>query len=124
MLKDKLRVLDENNRQKRAAKGKSPNSILDLIRKEIEGVKSQNKRDPDVRTAPKSVFKDILRKVEEKPQRRAAKGINSVIQEYRINTSTIPDKMMAKVQEKYLEDTRKLNQQYAQAIHDLAKQYG
>jgi len=51
LLKEKLRDLDDKTRSKRASKGKSPDSILDLIRKEIEGVKTHNKRDATVRVS-------------------------------------------------------------------------
>ena len=104
LLKDKLKNLDDKNRKKRAAKGKSPDSILDLIRKEIEGVRTQNKRDPSVRTAPKSVFKDILNKVNQKPAQQAAKGISSVISEYNLNVNKIPQKVLLKIQDKYQKD--------------------
>ncbi len=123
LLKDKLRNLDDKTRAKRAAKGKSPHSILDLIRKEIEGVKTDNKRDANVRTAPKSVFKDILRKVEEKPARRAAKGIGNIINEYNLDVRNIPEKVLVKIQSKYQQDVKNIDQQYAQAMHDLAKKY-
>ena len=123
MLKDKLKNLDDKNRKKRAAKGKSPNSILDLIRKEIEGVRTQNKRDPSVRTAPKSVFKDILNKVNQKPAQQAAKGISSIISEYNLNVNKIPQKVLLKIQDKYQKDIANINKQYAQAMHDLAKKY-
>lgn len=123
LLKDKLRNLDDKTRAKRAAKGKSPHSILDLIKKEIEGVKTNNKRDASVRTAPKSVFKDILRKVEEKPARRAAKGIGNIINEYNLDVRNIPEKVLFKIQSKYQQDVKNIDQQYAQAMHDLAKKY-
>ena len=123
LLKDKLKNLDDKNRQKRAAKGKSPDSILDLIRKEIEGVRTQNKRDPSVRTAPKSVFTDILDKVNQKPTKQAAKGIANVIHEYNLNVRNIPKKVLVKIQDKYQKDIANINKQYAQAMHDLAKKY-
>ncbi len=123
LLKDKLKNLDDKNRKKRAAKGKSPDSILDLIRKEIEGVRTQNKRDPSVRTAPKSVFKDILNKVNQKPAQQAAKGISSVISEYNLNVNKIPQKVLLKIQDKYQKDIANINKQYAQAMHDLSKKY-
>jgi len=124
LLKDKLRDLDNKNRNNRAAKGKSPNSILDLIRKEIEGVKNQNKKDPNVKTAPKSVFKDILKSVEQKPRKQAAKGIENIINEYRLNVSKVPKKVLQQMQKQYLADKKVFDQKYAQAIHDYVKKMG
>lgn len=123
LLRDKLKNLDDKTRNKRAAKGKSPDSILDLIRKEVEGARKQNKKDPNVKTAPKSIFKDILKKVEAQPKKQAAKSIINIIREYNLNTKNIPNKYLNKVQEKYIADRKKLDQQYAQGIHDLAKKF-
>ena len=64
LIKNKLQKLDERNREKRKARGKSPVSILDRIKKEINGARRENKKDPNVATAPKSVFESILKKIE------------------------------------------------------------
>ena len=123
LLKDKLRDLDNKTRDKRAAKGKSPESILDLIKREIEGAKSQNKKDSNVQTAPKSVFKDILRKVEERPQKQANKGIARIINEYNLDVRKVPQKVLLKIQKQYIKDQKKFDEQYAQAIYDYARKY-
>ena len=123
LLKDKLRNLDNKTRDKRAAKGKSPESILDLIKREIEGAKSHNKNDSNVQTAPKSVFKDILRKVEERPQKQANKGITRIINEYNLDVRKVPQKVLLKIQKQYIKDQKKFDEQYAQAIYDYARKY-
>lgn len=123
LLKDKLQDLDAKTRANRAAKGKSPESILDLIKKEVNKVRKGNKQDPNVETAPKSVFKDILRTVEKIPQKQAKKGIQNVIEEYRIDVSRVPNNVLQQMQGQYLNDKKNFDKQYAQAIYDVSRKY-
>lgn len=123
LIKGKLRQLDEKNRAKRVAKGKSPISIMDMIKKEIEGARRENKKDPNVETAPKSVFDQILKKVESRPKRQASQGIRRIAEEYNLDVSRIPQNVLQQVQAKYMNDRKNFDQQYAKAIHDLTKQF-
>lgn len=123
LLKGKIKDLDDKNRNKRAARGKSPKSILDLIKKEIEGVKRQNKKDPNVATAPKSVFDNILKKVNARPQRQASQGIRRIVEDYNLDVRRLPQNVIQQVQQQYVNDRKNFDKQYAQAIHDLIKKY-
>lgn len=123
LLKEKLGDLDQKSREKRATRAKSPKSILDLIKKEIEGVRRQNKKDPNVATAPKSVFDNILKKVEARPQRQASTGLKKVVEEYNLDISRLPREIVHDIHTQYIADRKKFDQQYAQAIYDLMKQY-
>lgn len=123
LLKDKLRNLDEKSRNNRMKKGKGPESILDLIKKEVDKVRKGNKKDPNVKTAPKSVFKDILKSVEQGPRQQAQEGIQNLIQEYRIDVSRVPRKTLQEIQNQYIKDKRNFDKQYAQAIYDTTRQY-
>ena len=123
LIKDKLKNLDDKNRAKRASRGKSPNSILDLIKKEIEGARRANKKDPNVETAPKSVFDNILKKIQDRPKRQASQGIRRIVEEYNLNVSRLPQEVIQQVQQQYVADRKNFDQKYAQAIHDLSKKY-
>lgn len=123
LLKDRLQDLDTKTRQNRAAKGKSPDSILDLIRKEVNKVRKGNKNDPNVETAPKSVFKDILKPIERIPQKQAKRGIQNVIEEYRIDVTRVPGKVLEQMQGQYMNDKKNFDKQYAQAIYDVSRKY-
>lgn len=123
LLKGKLNDLDQKTKQKRAAKGKSPHGILDLIRKEIEGVKRSNKRDSNVATAPSSVFDKILKKVDEPQRRQASSGLRKIVEDYNLDVSRIPRDVVGQVQQKYVQDRKAFDKQYAQALFDLAKRY-
>ncbi|MDH3651571.1 MAG: hypothetical protein OEQ53_17945 [Saprospiraceae bacterium] len=123
LLKGKLKTLDEKSRQKRSSRGKSPHSILDLIKKEIEGARRENKRDPKQKTAPSSVFDNILRRVDEGPRRQASAGVRKIIQDYQLDVSRVPQDVFRQVQDKYAADRKNFDQQYAKAIHDLTKRY-
>ena len=123
LLKEKLNNLDQKTKNKRVTKGKSPHGILDLIKKEIEGVKRQNKRDSNVETAPSSVFDKILRKVEEPQKRQASSGLKKVVQDYNLDISRLPREVVGQVQQKYIQDRKAFDKQYAQALFDLSKKY-
>ena len=123
LIKNKLKNLDDQNRVKRAAKGKSPHSILDLIKKEIEGARRENKKDPNVATAPKSVFDNILKKLQDKPKRQASQGIRRIVEDYRLDVSRLPQNVIQQIQQQYIADRKNFDKQYAQAIHDLIKKH-
>lgn len=123
LIKGKIQQLDEKTRQKRVSKGKSPNSILDLIRKEIKGARRENKKDPNVATAPKEIFDNILRKVDERPLRQASVGLRKIVEDYNLNIGHLPKEVIQQVQNKYVQDRKNFDAQYAQAIHDLIKKY-
>jgi len=123
LLKKGLSKVDNKSREKRIKKGKSPESILDLIRGQIEGVKKQNKKDPNVETAPSSIFDELLKKVNKKPQRAANSGLKRIIDEYGINVSRVPNNVLKDVQRKMMSDQKKFDNQYANALAELARRY-
>jgi len=123
LLRNKLQTLDQKSLEKRKAKGKSPVSILDMIKREINGVKRENKKDPNVATAPKSVFDNIMKKINASPQRQASTGIRKIAQDYNLDVSRLPKDIIQQVQGKYQQDRQAFDKQYAQAMHDLIKKY-
>ena len=123
LIKNKLQNLDQKNREKRATRGKSPVSILDRIKKEIEGARRENKRDKTVPTADKSIFDNILNKLETGKKIQATTGIRKIVEDYNLDASRIPQDVMQQVQAKYISDRKNFDQQYAQAMHDLIKKY-
>ena len=123
LIKNKIQKLDDRNREKRKAKGKSPVSILDRIKKEIEGARRENKKDSNVATAPKSVFDEILKKVDQRPKQQASSGLRKIVEDYNLDVSRFPREVVSEIQKKYIADRKKFDQQYAQAIHDLSKKY-
>jgi len=123
LIKSKIQKLDDRNREKRKAKGKSPVSILDRIRKEIEGARRENKKDSNVATAPKSVFDEILKKVDARPKAQASTGLRKIVEDYNLNISNFPREVVQEIQNKYIADRKNFDKQYAQAIHDLSKKY-
>jgi len=123
LLKNKLQNLDQKSIENRRAKGKSPVSILDRIKREIQGVRRENKKDPNVATAPKSVFEDILKQVDAGPKRQASSGIRKIVQDYNLDISRIPKDILSQVQGKYQNDRKAFDKQYAQALHDLTKKF-
>ena len=123
LIKSKLQDLDQKNRENRASKGKSPVSILDRIKKEIEGARRENKKDPNVPTADKSIFDNILNKLNTGKKIQASTGLRKIIEDYNLEAGRLPQDVLRQVQEKYITDRQNFDQQYAQAIHDLIKKY-
>lgn len=122
LLRDKIQQIDTKVQNNQVQKGKrNPKSILDLIKGGVEGVRRENRKDPNVATAPGSIFDDILKKVNQAPKRQASSGIKKIIQDYKLDVSRIPTNMLQDVQGQYQKDLQKLNQQYAQGIFDLSK---
>ena len=119
LIKGKLQQFDEKNRAKRVQKGKSPTSVLDLIREQIEGARKENAADPNTKTAPSSVFDNILKKIDERPKRQASSGLRKIVEDYNLDVTRLPRETVAQIQQKYIQDRKKFDQQYAQAIHDL-----
>ncbi len=123
LIREKLQNLEAKTQESKATRGKSPKSILDLIKKEVAGVRSQNKKDANVATAPKSIFDSILKKIEDKPMRQASTGVKKIVEDFNLDVSKIPSEILQQVQGKYAQDRKVFDQQYAQAIFDLSKQY-
>ena len=122
LLRGKIQDIDAKAKNNQLQKGKrNPKSILDLIKNGIEGARKENKKDPNVQTAPRSIFDDILKKVNQAPQRQAISGIKKIIQDYKLDVSRVPTNMLQDIQGQYQKDIQKLNQQYAQGIFDLSK---
>lgn len=122
LLRDKISDIDAKAKNNQLQKGKrNPKSILDLIKNGIEGARKENKKDPNVATAPGSIFDDILKKVDQAPKRQASSGIKKIIQDYKLDVSRVPTNMLQDIQGQYQKDLQKLNQQYAQGLFDLSK---
>jgi len=121
LLRKEVNKIDNKVKSKQSSKGKSPKSIFDMIKDGIEGVQRKNRKDPNVQTAPKSVFKDILRKIEKKPQKQAVSGLKKVVMEYNLNINKLPQNVLNQVNKRYYEDLKRLNHQYAAALNDMIK---
>lgn len=122
LLKDQLKNLDGKVQNNQAQHGKrSPKSVLDMIKDGIEGVRKQNRKNPKVETADKSIFDQIMKKVEAPQQRQAASGLKKIVQEYNLDVSQVPKEVLQQVQAQYQTDRKKFDHQYAQAIFDVIK---
>ncbi len=119
LIKDKIGGLDKKIQENRAKKGKSPVSILDLLKNQIEAARQHNQKDPETPTADSNIFDSILKKVEEKPKRTASAGVRRIIEEYNLDVSRLNRSTLQQIQQQYDQDLRALGQKYAQGIQDL-----
>jgi len=123
VIRDRVKQVEAKNKGGYSTRSKSPGSLMEQIKKEIEKTRRENKKDPKVDTAPGSVFDRIIKKVEEKPARAASTGIKRIIEEYNLDVRQVPTEVLKKVQAQYQGDLAKFNKQYAQAIFDLTKSF-
>ncbi len=123
VLKEKIKNLDDKTKNSRIKKGKSPESILDMLKKEIEGVRKDNRKDPNQKTAPKNVFDKIIRKVEEQPRRQASAGLRKIVEDYRLDVTAIPPDVLREFQQQYINERKKFDNSIAQGLHKLNKSY-
>lgn len=122
LIKEQIKNVDKKVQKGQVNQGKrKPKSILDMLKDGIEGVRKQNKKDPNVETADKSIFEQILKQVEKPEQRKAASGVKKIVQDYNLDVSRVPRDIMQKVQEQYQKDLKNFNHQYAQMIFDVIK---
>ena len=123
LIKEKLGDLDTKVKNNRVKKGKSPVSILELIKNQIQAAQRQNKKDPDVATADSAIFDSIIRKVEEAPKRVASTGLKRIVENFHLDISNVDPIILKQVQEQYNTDLKKMDQQYAEAMHKLIQRY-
>ncbi|MBT8230123.1 MAG: hypothetical protein KJO50_07670 [Bacteroidia bacterium] len=122
LLRKKIQEVDGKVQSNQVQKGRrNAKSILDIIKDGIEGARKENRADNKVATAPKSVFEDLLKKIEKGPQRQAATGIRKIVQDFNLDVSRVPKEMLGQIQSQYQGDVKKLNQSYAQAIYNVTK---
>ncbi len=119
LIKDKIGGLDKKIQENRAKKGKSPISILDLLKNQIEAARQHNQKDPATPTADSNIFDSIIKKVEEKPKRTASAGVRRIIEEYNLDVSGLNRNTLQQIQQQYDQELRALGQKYAQGIQDL-----
>ncbi|MBT8233000.1 MAG: hypothetical protein HKO66_03955 [Saprospiraceae bacterium] len=123
LLRKEVNKLDNKVKTGQAQKGKrNPKSILDMIKDGIEGVRKDNRKNPKVATAPKSVFEDLLKKVGQKQQRQASTGLKKVVEDYNLDIRGLSRETLVEVQNRYQEDLKKFNHQYATALFNIIKQ--
>lgn len=122
LLRKKVGELSEKQESGTLQKGKrKPKSILDLVLDTVNGAKKENKKDPNVPTAPKSVFDQILNKVEQKQTKVASTGLKKIVEDYNLDVGKLPQEVLQQIQAQYQKDVAEVNQKYAQGLHDLIK---
>lgn len=122
LLRSEVTKLDHKHQNKQMQKGKrNPKSILDMIKDGIDGVRKQNKKDPNIATAPKSVFDDLIKKIGQKQQKLASTGLKKIVEDYNLNIEGMPNEVLNQIQTQYQDDLKKFNHQYASAIHNLIR---
>ena len=122
LLKQKIRMAEEKGRVRRANKGKSPQSILDVLREKIDEAQAENAADNNVKTAPPAVFEKVKKKVEEKEKRRMRASVRTIIEDYDLDINEVRalgKEALKKVQASYRNDSKRLDARYAEVLQKL-----
>ena len=118
-LKGKLSDIHQVN-QERKARGERPLKLKDLLKGKLKEARNQHKDNPNV---PDSIFDRLRDKIDEqdrnRQQQRSEESIAEIINEYGIDVSRLSRNELNQIQQRYVADNDKLDEQYAQYIHQL-----
>lgn len=118
-LKGKLSDIHQVNKDRRS-KGERPLKLKDLLRGKLKEAKEQHKDNPNV---PNSIFDKLKDRIDEhdqvRQQQRSEESIAEIINEYGIDISRLSRNELNDIQRRYVSDNDKLDEQYAQYIHQL-----
>ncbi len=118
LLKGQILKMDKKVQGNRAqGNNKKAKSILEMLQNGIEGVRKDNRRDPKMETADKSIFQQILKQVQKPQQKQASSGLRKIVQDYNLDIRVLPKSTLKQIQESYQNDLQKFNKQYANAIY-------
>ncbi|MEZ4883437.1 MAG: hypothetical protein R3E32_01780 [Chitinophagales bacterium] len=119
LIKEKIKQVEQKGNAKRAEAGKKPGSILDLIKEKIEEARNENQSNPDQKTAPPSIFDKLQKRVELKEKRRTSALLKTVIDDYGLDVSNLPQSSITQIQTQYQADIKKVNEHYANMLNEL-----
>jgi len=118
-LKGKLGEIHQVN-QDRKSRGERPLKLKDLLKGKLKEARQQHKDNPNV---PDSIFDRLTNKIDEqdqiRQQERSQESIAQIINEYGIDVSRLSRNELTEIQSRYVSDNDKLDEQYAQYIHQL-----
>ena len=125
-LKDKLSEVDQKTKSNIQNKAGGNVGIFDMILDKISTAQNENKSNPNVQTAPGSIFDILKQKVNEQKQQtnqrqvqRAQDSISDIIQQYNLDVRSIDRNSLQQIENQYVKENAALDQKYAQYMHDL-----
>jgi len=128
-LKGKLAEVDQKTKTNIQAKDGSNVGIFDVILDQLGSAQKENRENPNVKTAPSSIF-DMLNNAvnkqknqsQQRQQQRAQDSINDIIHQYNLDVRNINQQTLQQIQNKYVQENAALDKKYAQYMHDLNNQ--
>ena len=125
-LKDKLSEVDQKTKTNIQDRDGKNVGIFDIILDKINGAQKENRDNPNVQTAPGSIFDMLRDKVNEqknqsqhRQQQRAEECIGDIIHQYNLDVRNLNQNTLSQIQTQYVNDNAELDRKYAQYIHDL-----
>jgi hypothetical protein len=128
-LKEKLSDVDQKTKTNIQDKSGNNVGIFDLILDKLTNAQKENQENPNVQTAPGSIFDMLREKVTEQKQhteqrneQRAQESIGDIIHQYNIDVSNISQNALQQIQLQYVKDNAEMDKKYAQYIYNLNNQ--
>ncbi len=128
-LKGKLKDVDAKTKTNIQDKNGNNVGIFDVILDQLNGAQAENRNNPNVKTAPSSIFDMLKEKVNQQKtqvqkhnQQRAQDSISDVIHQFNIDVRNLDRNTLQQIQNQYLKDNDEMDKKYAQYIHNLNNQ--
>lgn len=128
-LKGKLSEVDQKTQTNIQTKDGKNVGIFDILLDQLSSAQKENRDNPNVQTAPGSIFDMLKDKVnqerqqtQERQQYRAQESIGDIIQQYNLDVRNINQQHLQQIQQKYVQDNAELDRKYAQYIQQLNNQ--
>ena len=128
-IKGKLAEVDQKTQTNIQDKEGKNVGILDILLDKLNSAQKQNREDPNVPTAPDSIFDRLKDQVNQQKQRRnqwqnrrAEESITDIIQQYNLDVRGIDQRTLQQIQTQYVRDNDELDRKYAQYLHNLIHQ--
>ena len=125
-LKDKLAEVNQKTQTNIETKDGGNVGIFDLILDKLSSAQKENRDNPNVQTAPESIFDMLKEKVnqqrqhtQQRQQHRAQESIEDIIHQYNLDVRNISHRDLQDIQNKYVQENTALDRKYAQFIHQL-----
>ncbi len=113
LLRDKVNDMQQNAAN---GKGSGKKSLIDLFQKTVQDVRQQNKANPNEDTAPKSLFNQIVKTVDQYRGGNGKMEFSGLIQEYNVDTRNISPSALKEIKKEFVLEKRALHKKYARLL--------
>lgn len=121
LIKDKVQSAPRNNQQYNQQAGNQPRSIVDFIKQKVEEAREQNQRDPNVKTAPGSVFDMIKNQIDGFQNQSGQDAFRELVSEFNLDLTSLDQNAQHQIHRSYMKDRQNLRAAYVQKIREITQ---